>query len=230
MRNPRKAGRPKAKSFTDQEYWIWSALHNREHPPSLRDAAKEFRTTKARIEYVDAKVTRLLRADPTAAAQYHSPSPPPITEPAKVSVTNVRQVKMAPWWEHKTKRRPLRGEPALRHVFLKTGNSEHFALALDNYPSVVLNSVRGILPRIPGVDWIITNAYSTLPQSSASYFFNVCVSGKPISSNRALLEEKELLLETQRQRAALNLCRDEFESLGDVEECIAIVLLNFQPS
>lgn len=173
MRNPRKAGRPKAKSFTDQEYWIWSALHNREHPPSLRDAAKEFRTTKARIEYVDAKVTRLLRADPTAAAQYHSPSPPPITEPAKVSVTNVRQIKMAPWWEHKTKRRPLRGEPALRHVFLETGNSEHFALALDNYPSVVLNSVSGILPRIPGVDWIITNAYGTL-HSRARAIFSMC--------------------------------------------------------
>jgi hypothetical protein len=113
---------------------------------------------------------------------------------------------------------------------LKTGNRGRFALASDNYPSIVLNSVRGILPRIPGVDWIITDAYATLPQSSASYFFNVCVSGKTISSNRALFEEKELLLETRRQRAALNLSREELDTLGNVEECTAIVLMNIHPS
>lgn len=138
------------------------------------------------------------------------------------------------------KRGPAWGERSLIHVTLNTNDKQRFALVDENYSPQALSQLRESLPRVPGFpQWEIARtepkaaaladeSNGARPPYAESGEFWVSVRGEIVSRNRAQRVGENLVLETALLATSRKLSPEEASILADLEQCMAIVLLESQ--
>jgi hypothetical protein len=132
------------------------------------------------------------------------------------------------------KRAPRRGERALVHVTLNSGERQRFAIVPENYDPETLRQLRESLPKVPGFEqWEIARTGPQVPGGEAdgsSCEFWVYVHGRAVSRNRVTRLGETFVLETALLAPSRWLVAEYLTALADLEQCAAIVLLTERES